>query len=269
MEVVTVKTWQEFREFVASDQWICPTYWRGQRDPTWPLASTFERTLLSLNGGWKPGAPMVYPYGGRYKRDGKRVWTETFYHRWRDDLLRTFRHLAQGRRGPAPAPLTEDQWWALARHYGSISPLLDWTERPYIAAFFALAEVADHLVETHRGTLTMTGQPCAIYRLANNGTLEGDGLRVVTVLIDELSHLHRQHGAFTFLDSEEYFELQGFLDNTKRGDLLTQILLPDHALRDALRDLHQHGIDYSTLFPDLHGAALHANWAIRHSSLLA
>jgi hypothetical protein len=103
------------------------------------------------------------------------------------------------------------------------------------------------------------GKDVAIYRLFHNENLEGNGLRVLTPLVEELGHLQSQRSVFTWLDSEIYFELQGFLDNTGKGDLLTKIILSDQVVFDGLRDLAAHGIDHRLLFPDLTGAALFAN----------
>jgi hypothetical protein len=89
--------------------------------------------------------------------------------------------------------------------------------------------------------------------------LEGDGLRVVRPTVDELGRMQGQQGLFTWLDSEKYFELQGFCDNTGRGSLLTQFVLPGSAVLEGLRDLRAHGINARVLFPDLNGAAEHAN----------
>jgi len=95
------------------------------------------------------------------------------------------------------------------------------------------------------------GSEVAIYRLAHDERLEGDERRVVRVIVDELARMHRQRGLFTWLDSDRFFELQGFLEHTGRGNSLTQVLLPDHAVPDGLIDLAEHGIDYLTIYPDL------------------
>jgi hypothetical protein len=66
-------------------------------------------------------------------------------------------------------------------------------------------------------------------------------------------------GLFTWLDSETFFELEGFCGHTGRGDLLTKFIISDQAVLDGLRDLKAHRIDHRLLFPDLNGAAEHAN----------
>jgi hypothetical protein len=258
MKSLRFSTWQAFRDFIDNDRQVLPVYWRGQRDPTWPLASSFERTILAMAGGHKQGASQVYPYDGRYKRGDNKIWQDGFYQSIRDRYLKAFQRSASGLRGPNPKSLTTEEWWALGRHYGLITPLLDWTEKPYITAFFALTDLFAQMRD-EGGTITFSGKEVAIYRLFHNEKLEGDGLRVITPLVDELGRLQGQRGLFTWLDSEEYFELQGFLDNTGRGDLLTQIIISDQAILDGLRDLDAHGINYRLLFPDLIGAALDAN----------
>ena len=71
--------------------------------------------------------------------------------------------------------------------------------------------------------------------------------------------MHQQRGVFTWLNSETFFELQGFLENTGRGNLLTKFELSDQVVLEAFRDLRDHGIDHQLLYPDLVGAAMHAN----------
>lgn len=257
MKTLTFSRWAEFRSRIDEDRQVMPVYWRGQKNPAWPLASSFEREILRLNGGTRPAASQLFPYDGRYERDGKRIWAQDFYRKARDRYLEAFKRSSAGLRGPNPAPLDNDEWWALGRHFGLITPLLDWTESPYIAAFFALTEM---LTEMRSPTgIRFDGREFAVYRLFHNDQLVSGGLRVVRPHIDELGRMHGQRGLFTWLDSEQFFEMQGFLDNTGKGDLLTKMSISDQAVLDGLRDLKAHGIDHRLLFPDLSGAAMHAN----------
>ncbi len=257
MKCMKFKSWSAFRSWIDKDRQVMPVYWRGQKDPSWPLASGFERDMLNMNGGGRPGASSVYPYDGRYERNGRRTWADGFYQGMRDRYLEAFKSATAGLRGSNPATLAPVQWWALGRHYGLVTPLLDWTDLPYIAAFLPLSELLSEM-RTPSG-ITWSGREVAIYRLFHNEQLEGDGLRVLRPTVEELGRMHGQRGLFTWLDSERFFELQGFLDDTGRGDLLTQVIISDQAVMDGLRDLKAHGIDYRLLFPDLFGAAKHAN----------
>ena len=257
MKCIKFKKWREFCAWIDEDRQIMPVYWRGQTNPSWPLASSFERQILSMNGGATPGTSQIYPYANRYERNGQRIWIDGYYQGIRDRYLDAFKRAAAGLRGIRPVSLDTDQWWSLGRHFGLVTPLLDWTDSPYIAAFFPLSELLTEML-TSSG-ITFSGREIAIYRLFHNELLEGDGLRVVRPTVDELGRMQGQRGLFTWLDSERFFELQGFLDNTERGDLLTQVIISDQAVLDGLRDLKDHGIDYRLLFPDLFGAASHAN----------
>jgi hypothetical protein len=252
------QTWEELEAFLATP---APPdvayYFRGQRHPDWPLASSLERRILALRGGDRPGASQVYPYDCRFLRNGE-VWPDGVDALVAEHLER-FKRSASGLRGPSPKELTQEQWWALGRHHGLVTPLLDWTEKPYIALFFALKGLGPLSGDLQP---SVADGPFAIYRLTHSQGLAPDlpdHLTIVRTPIDELGRLQQQRGLFTLIRSNRYFELQGLLDDTGRGELLTQLVVESSVIPQALRDLELHGIDHRMLLPDMYGAATHAN----------
>jgi len=109
MESFEFENWLQFRAWVedySKRHIVRPTYWHGQKDPIWPLASRFERIILEGFGGQQiPGLPrpsMIYPYGGRYERDGKKIWADGFYQAMRDRYLWAFKRAAAAFGGQTP-----------------------------------------------------------------------------------------------------------------------------------------------------------------------
>lgn len=244
-------TWEELRAFLDEAPGDRTRYvWRGQRDPSWPLASSLERRLLQLDGS--AGGPRAL--GGARYRDMVAAHLE----RWKQ--------ASSGLRGPAPKDLTEEQWWALGRHFGLMTPMLDWTEKPYVALFFALRGAAPLFGDESDGAAHSAR--FAMFRLSDCARLAGDNLKIVRTPIDELGRMQQQRGLFTWTRSEEYFDLGALLDATDRGDLLTQALVTADVIPRALHDLELHGIDHRLLFPDLYGAAGFANAQLSLDSLL-
>ncbi len=85
MESIELKTWQDFRDYIDKDRAVDSVYyWRAQVDPSWPLASPIERIILNMFEGDAPGASKIYPYDGRYQRNGEPRWKEDFYQSLRD-----------------------------------------------------------------------------------------------------------------------------------------------------------------------------------------
>lgn len=255
--------WDDFRAYVDQMRGESPAYWRGQVDKDWPLSSSFDRAILQFLGRTEAlDQPMAS--GDADVQSGENVLPPGFVAETRDLYLKEFKAAASGLRGPNPALLDVNQWWALGRHYGLISPLLDWTEKPYIAAFFAMTPWRNHLPPL---TDSLLRKEAAVYRLVNAEGLEGKGLHVLRLEVDEVPRLQDQRGIFTLLDSEVYFDLRTFLEDTGHGHLLTRITLTGDALMEGLLDLDDHGIDYRSLFPDLAGAAMHANVMLQRSAL--
>jgi hypothetical protein len=102
--------WLDFLEFVAlrNDRWV---YFRGHASSLWPLSPGIAR-------------PDKSPPGGRRPDLEKRLYSD-------------FKRMAQTF---DPGTAYEDlDWLAFAQHYGLPTRLLDWTENPLVAAWFAVA----------------------------------------------------------------------------------------------------------------------------------
>jgi len=90
--------------------WIC----RGQADVTWDLQSRLQRSLADVpKGAWKDREDLAI---GQFK--------------------------ARARLHLADIPGEDDPlgWLGLMQHYGAPTRLLDWTESPFVAIWFAYAE---------------------------------------------------------------------------------------------------------------------------------
>jgi hypothetical protein len=241
------ENWEGLRAFLDEPAPDAVTFfWRGQRDASWPLASSLERRLLARCAS-----------GGEGKTLGPRNVGTGRYRALIAEHLERFKRATSGLRGTNPKELSEEQWWALGRHYGLATPLLDWTEKPYIALFFSLRGSAPLFGDADAER--PAGEHFAMYRLSHCARLADETLQIVRTPIDELGRMQQQRGLFTWIKSDEHFDLGSLLEATGRGDLLTQATVSPAVLNRALRDLELHGIDHRLLFPDMFGAAGHAN----------
>jgi hypothetical protein len=212
--------------------------YRGQGDANWKLEPSLDRVIKN------PKSPM------------------------REALLSRFKYETRGRRGANPPTMSDDSdWWALGQHHGLMTPLLDWTESPFVALYFA-AESAIRAKSSHFSV-------CALYQVAINKNnkvitdredtkLVNDRkptIKIVRPLSDENSRLVNQRGLFT--RGPNNIDMESWIKNyNHQGENimeLIKIIVPTKGVQDCLRYLNRMNINHSTLFPDLIGASEYCN----------
>ncbi|QOJ19824.1 MAG: FRG domain-containing protein [Gammaproteobacteria bacterium] len=181
--------------------------------------------------------------------------------------LDRFKQSVRGRRGPSPAKLDNDnEWWALGQHHGLATPLLDWTESPFAALYFAF----------EKPTRPPGGKRC-VWALGSvtkkNSEIQKTHdlsefvpiLEYIRPLQDENARLVAQAGLFTRAPLGESVDswVKKSYAGEKSGATLIKIMIPERGRTECLRTLNTMNINHLSLFPDIYGASLHCNKSLQ------
>lgn len=236
--VVSIKL-NDFEDFdyVIREQLLDHSYmvYRGQRDINWPLRTTIDRLFFEQK---------------------KRFPTEEEA----DNHLLTFQYATRGRLGGDWSPSDSNSWWSLGQHFGLATPLLDWTESPYVAAYFSFSERSE--TEEMVDRVVYAIDPLEIEK-KNNELKPSDRVEIIRPLLDQNPRLVNQRGLFTKLPLGNDLE-NWIIKNFKGGGdmaVLVKVVIPesDGDRAKFLRVLNRKNINPLTLFPDLGGSSQHAN----------
>lgn len=256
-EVIPCATFSEFTARVRPRRFMMERAFRGQQNVSWKLQSLWER-YLSRAFHDENSRDFDILFGSREKR---------IY--FQNGPLEHFRRQAEGLSNVPEEVIKNDlHLWALGRHHGLVTPLLDWTQSPYIAAFFAFF---DRLKVSNDGFIYGPGmgpaagtwissEPVAIWELCYDETLSvKEEFEIFISRYADAGRQKAQSALFTILTHQSIADLESYLIDRKLIHLLRCYKIPGTRCGEALGSLRQMNITYGTLFPDLDGAAIEAN----------
>jgi hypothetical protein len=196
--------------------------YRGHRDASWKLQPTFDRMFARLKG------------------DRFKVAKE---------MVQVFRRSLEGLEVSASVLQHENTLLALGQHHGLPTRLLDWSESPYVAAFFAYN---NSVLWGPRSEAQV-----AIWVLDPQDPIWTPDLGVEIIDVPQAGNqrIRNQAGKFT-LSKTPYTSLEEFVQANHDGDTaLRKFLIPSNDALRALADLDAMGIHHGTVYPDFEGAA--------------
>lgn len=159
--------------------------------------------------------------------------------------------LAEFKRRSAPhithQPTNDWEWLALAQHYGLATRLLDWTQNPFVAAFFAVSNYIEPIDRV-------------IYAL-KVGWLEIPEEDKSPFDIDTIKIYYPKHIATRISVQMSLFTVHPNPSITSFGgnEPLERWIVKEEAIIELGITLDRIGFNQSTIFPGLEGLATHIN----------
>lgn len=256
--IVHLHDWCLFDPLMYTMRSMSHAIYRGVSDANYELIPSLFR---------KNYKAVIFREGGKFKEDTMKRY---FNH---------FRYAIRGRRGCNPKDLSIYEVWALGRHYGLLTPLLDWTYSPYVALFFAFEKKTEedfHIRSVYCLKMNKIKDDDKYEEQKEDITFlpisDFNSLTFFSPLTDENPRLINQAGLFTV--SRHEFSVNKWVEMHFKGEnehdnwTLMQIKI-DATNADRVRilkKLNRMNINHATLFPDLEGAAQYARMqlSIKH-----
>lgn len=242
-QTVEIKSWKYFSNFIMSIDKNKDICWRGQKcdEKEWPLESGFDRKIKGQN----------HDRGKILKKHRKAV-AYAFRGLIHNPSIREIKKEIKGKN------LNVNHLWAICRHHGLATPLLDWTKSPFIAAYFAFAESEEKSPQTeYRFVYALK------YGMAYNlNTLNSPpNFEWFDPLSSEFPRLLNQDGMFTIINDGRCIKL--FIEEQAKGYtddwVLMKIKISNKNRKEFLRHLNLMNINHLTLFQDPYGASEFCN----------
>ena len=181
-------------------------------------------------------------------------------------IMQSFRmHLGQ----TSDSKLENADEWLFGRHHGLFSPILDWTRSPYIAAFFAAADVVMNASTKSPGHFAIWSLSTLLFEEHSQAHASTDKFR--TLEIFDAAKLGNprgiaQQGAGTFVYPDtDFVNLASEVDTQPLAkESLRCFLIPNSEAESAIDHLYLMNIHFRSLYPDPIGLAMQANMNLHH-----
>lgn len=231
MRIKRITSFKQFHNLV--EKYSDDMRFRGVSDSSFDLAPKIGRKYFVDN----------FNHGGRFKQ---LIEYEEF-------LINEFKKYAP--QHLSYAPKDEWEWWAIAQHHGLATRLLDWTDNPLVAAYFAVEDLSE--------------KECAIYitditKFNSNLSDVDSPLEVDEIYIYYPPHINQrivaQKGMFTvhYQPYDAFSDKKASVSGTKY--FLEKIIIPKECKEEFKRVLNLYGVNDSTIYPGLDGIASYLEW---------
>lgn len=197
---------------------------RGQRNPNWPLKSSFDRMFGYLD--YKKREQIENELKSNFKKYCSELMEKDVFDKYNDVEILT-----------------------LGQHYGLPTRLLDWTYSIYIAAFFSFAN-----------NKSDEDDYCSIWIIDTHHEIwrAHYGVNVITSHIYENKYQRNQKAIFTINESPNISLEEYVKDCSNRCNIdgaLTRVNIPFFERNVVLNDLDMMGINHMSLFSGFEGCA--------------
>lgn len=219
--------------------------WRGEGRDDRLLLSTFDRYERFRGIGENERHRLLNEHLDNLRNELCRVFGNSTYESERKDVL-----------------------WAIGQHYGMLTPLLDWTVCPFIAAYFAFHKKGEQGQTKYRVVYGLHKGIRLLLRKMKKGKKVINWERFVQVIrvehedIKNNDRIKAQKGLFT-----RAFNGVDIKTNVKKAErkkpgriYLIEIKIPDTERKECLKTLEdERSIYHTVLFPDKEGVASSCN----------
>ncbi len=236
-EITSIESLLTTIEFVDS-KFDHQIWWRGQRKYKWPLE------------------PTVFRNGNRHDERAR--------------ILR-FQQRAISRHDNLPALTDKPGWLFIMRHYRLPTRLLDWTESPLVALFFASEinechqKYPDKIPDADGALFAISPYLLNQNQLGKNGILMPEEPEVIDAMMPAFNESAREKKNIIAIRPSEVdirlmvqlsvFTINGYkiaIENLPSSDkYLWKFKVPRESKEKLLKELKQLGIRLSNIFPDL------------------